>query len=169
MGGTDEPHNISYPISIEDHIIWHLALKRMFPGHKNQAAAQILSNGNYVASGPESPNWKGGISLDMPKYHRDRRDEVRERYYEVSKLWEAKNKDKRTEYQRERYRSLDPEKKKKRQEQMRAAATIRRRKAGVEPWGYIECDCGCNRTWDPGNYAQHKKRMEKKNVITNNL
>ena len=69
MGGTDEEHNISYPISLEDHIIWHMALDRMFPGHRNAGAVNVLSRGKQGdITGEKNPHWKGGKCKDMKAY-----------------------------------------------------------------------------------------------------
>ena len=74
MGGTDEEHNISYPISLEDHIIWHMALDRMFPGHRNAGAVNVLSRGKQGdITGEKNPHWKGGISFDRRSYYHNRK------------------------------------------------------------------------------------------------
>ena len=43
LGGTDEPHNLTHPISIEDHSIYHHVLYRMFGKPEDKVAWLALS------------------------------------------------------------------------------------------------------------------------------
>ena len=43
MGGTDEEHNISCPITVEDHAIAHLVLYRRFGNDRDRIAYETLS------------------------------------------------------------------------------------------------------------------------------
>ena len=88
MGGTDDDWNISYPISVEDHIIWHMVLARMFPQYeKANITASLILGGSVDQSGPKNHKWKGGISYDMKAY---------------GQKWMEKNKGYQTEYHRKR-------------------------------------------------------------------
>jgi len=169
MGGTDEPHNISYPISLEDHAIWHRVLARMFPeySHGNHRAANFLDGGPSDGFKGENNYWFGRKNPRFAEMARERTTgskwyhkgdkELQYKPGQQPEGWELG----RPSYRGKKNHFADPENRYKltREECQRGARVAFSKR--------IQCDCGCNRTWDPGNYAQHKKRMEKKNGTTN--
>lgn len=169
MGGPDEDWNISYPISLEDHIIWHRVLARMFPeySHGNLRAATYLEG--MPNNGGENCYWFGKKNPQFQKMARERatgshwyNDGKTSKQFQPDAVPEGWTRG-RLSYQGDKNPLSDPDKRHKltTEDARKGARAVANRR--------IKCDCGCNKTYNPGNLAKHKKYLERKNATTNTL
>ena len=108
MGGTDDPHNITYPILTIDHAIWHWVLFRQYGKLEDKIAWKglmgELENPRSMICGKyeRTDEWKKKVSEIQKNLNRDLRPLI-----EQSDWW--KNKIKNREIMVAHYRQILPD------------------------------------------------------------